>query len=96
MGSKKILALDYLLCFLSSVVFAQQLQEIYIFGYVTDNISTEPVPGVLVEAIDESDSNCRSSTFTNHEGRYILNLTTSIEKDKEQLWLLYSYRLLQN
>ena len=75
-----IFKLTVLLILLPFSLLAQQLNEITIYGVVTDSLSGEALEGVFVQAINEGDSTQRASGYTDENGRYQLNLVTDIEE----------------
>ena len=79
-------------------LIAQDSNEAYIYGYVKDDLTGEPISGVVVECIDESDSTQKISAVTDATGSYLImiNVISSVNpiSDKDKIPL--EFRLEQN
>ena len=93
---KKVIRFLYLFLLVPMFISAQQNDKYNIFGYVRDDITGEGVGGVLVEAISESDTTQRNSAITNAEGKYVFELTTSVNKNEKDIKMPFSMELKQN
>jgi TolB protein len=64
-------------------VFSQESEQMYIFGFVTDQATNGPLAGIRVEAINEADTSLGKSTVSDANGRYVLNISDIVTSMKE-------------
>jgi len=96
LGYKTLILAILLITTIYSTLISQDSDDIYIFGYVTDSISGRVVRNVLVEAVNESDSTQRCSTYSDNTGRYILNFNTGNTPVEDHEKVPFNFRLWQN
>lgn len=91
MKATNLLFIVLVLLALPTLLFAQQVTTVSIYGTVTDSASNQPLADVRVDVINEADSSEKAFGMTDNGGRYSISLTTdaqSVEID--------GFRLLQN
>ena len=63
---------------LSYPLLSQDLNDVAIFGFVTDRATGQPVSGVLVVAINKVNPTERSAAVSDASGKYVINLVTDV------------------
>ncbi len=80
---------------ITNSVNSRSMSHVYIFGYVKDSLSKSAVPGVWIEAINESDSLERAGDYTDKSGRYVIDLLVTGGLVKDQT-IVRDFKLFQN
>jgi Big-like domain-containing protein/flagellar hook capping protein FlgD/parallel beta helix pectate lyase-like protein len=74
MKLKKLIPIFFIILSLPTLLLSQQMSEIIISGVVIDSVSSLPLPDVMVEVINETDTTERATTITESNGSYTINL----------------------